>query len=163
MVVRKRYVHGEHLVVCDITGMRRYRSQCRFMWDGNLVQKPSWNQREAQDFVHGLIDDQSVVDSRPDILDTVGETTLSAAAAKDAKSVTLVTVAGIADGDSIGITLDDTTIHWTFSDGTPVGTTVTLPVDATLPSAAASGNDVLLPSISSREYISPSDVSASDL
>lgn len=64
--------------------------------------------------------------------------TLAAVAAIGATSLSMSSAAGIANGDRIGIILDDGTRFWTTINGTPVGATVT--ITAGLPSAAAIGN-----------------------
>lgn len=70
------------------------------------------------------------------------ETSLSAAAALGASSVTLDTVTGVADLYKIGIQLDDGTVQWTTINGAPIGSAVTL--TAVLTDSAASGNLVLV-------------------
>ncbi len=161
MVRRNTYRLGDNLVISDRSGMTRYRSQMRMTWDGLFVDADEWNPREAQDFVRGIPDDQSVPISRPDVKTSVGETTLSSAATRNANSVILTSVTGIADRDTIGILLDDATVHWTFSDGDPSGSTVTL--GSFLPGNAASGNTVYLNSINDRTFITATGISAEDL
>ena len=68
------------------------------------------------------------------------QTTLSSAAASGASSIEVASITGIANGDNIGVVLDDGSIDWTTVNGAPAGSTVTL--TATLDSAAASGNIV---------------------
>jgi hypothetical protein len=145
MVIRKRYVPGDYLVICDRTGMVRYRSECEYEWNGLLVWEKSWEPRHPQDFVHGVADDQSVPDARSDIASTIGQTTVKVTAAAGATTIDLTSVANIGDDDGIGIVLDDGTTHWTFSDGTPAGDTVTL--GSYLPGAATALNVVYLPEV----------------
>ena len=79
------------------------------------------------------------------------QTTLSAAAASGASTISVTSVTGqlstagntavsITNAYNIGIQLDDGTLQWTTVNGAPSGTTVTLA--ATLTGAAASGNYV---------------------
>lgn len=68
------------------------------------------------------------------------QTTLSAAAASGASTISVTAVTGIANTYYIGVELDDGTMHWTTVNGAPSGTTVTL--TATLTGAASSGNYV---------------------
>ncbi len=117
MPIRNRHRPGDYLVVCDRTGVVRYRSQMRYEWNGLLVTKEAWEPRHPQDFVHAVPDDQSVPDARPGIPVTVGETTVRLSAPRYATAISVTSVAGISDGDPIGILLDDGTIHWTFVDG----------------------------------------------
>ena len=65
------------------------------------------------------------------------ETTLSAAAASSATTITLTSTTGITAADRIGIKLDDGTIHWTT-----VVVAATTSITTGLASAAASGNAV---------------------
>lgn len=67
-------------------------------------------------------------------------TTLSAAAASGASSITVDSITGISDADNLGIVLDDGTLQWTTVSGAPSGSTVT--PAAVLNAAAASGNQV---------------------
>lgn len=67
-------------------------------------------------------------------------TTLTAAAALGAGTITVASISGLASGDYIGIKLSDNTRQWTTINGAPSGSTVTL--TATLTAAAASGATV---------------------
>jgi hypothetical protein len=71
-------------------------------------------------------------------IDDYAQTTLSAAAAAGAASVSLTSATGFATGDNIGIVLDSGAIQWTTA--TMSGTTATL--GAVTTGAAASGNVV---------------------
>jgi len=64
-------------------------------------------------------------------------TTLSAAAAGGATSITVTTVTGIVSGAYIGVGLANGSLYWTTVSGAPAGNVVTLL--AALPSAANSG------------------------
>ena len=153
MALRNRYVKGDWLVICGQCGLTYYRSQCRFTWDNLLVcVEHCWYLRESQDFVHGVGDKQTVPDPRPDIPATMGQTTVKVAATKNATAIDIDSISGIADNDGIGITLDGNGgIHWTFSDGTPAGDTVTL--GSYLPETASVGNVVYLPSINNFTWV----------
>ena len=67
------------------------------------------------------------------------QTTLSAAAAISATSLSLTSTSGMAASDNIGIVLDDGTIHWTTISGAPGAPTT---IADGLASAATSGNIV---------------------
>lgn len=60
MPYRTKSIPGDYNVVCDWTGRKYKRSQCRRTWDGHLVRRESWEQRHPQDFVRGVADHQSV-------------------------------------------------------------------------------------------------------
>lgn len=54
------------------------------------------------------------------------QTTLAAAVADGASTITVASATGISNGYYIGIEQDDGTMHWTTVNGAPSGTTVTL-------------------------------------
>lgn len=68
------------------------------------------------------------------------QTSINAAAAAGAGSVTLASASGISSGDNIGIVRNDGVLQWTTVNGAPVGAVVTL--TATLGAAAAIGQVV---------------------
>ena len=68
---------------------------------------------------------------------------------------------GLADREVIGVVLDDGSAHWTFSDGTATGTTITL--GSYLPYQTTSGNTVYIPSINSESYITATTITATGL
>ena len=60
------YKHGDYNVVCDRSGFKCKRSECRETWDGYLVRKDFWEPRHPQDFVRSTKDDpEPVPDARP--------------------------------------------------------------------------------------------------
>jgi hypothetical protein len=72
-----------------------------------------------------------------------GDTTLSANASGGATSITVTAITNFADGDVIGIRLDDGTDHVTTINGAPAGSTINF--DDAIPGSgvvATSGNDV---------------------
>jgi hypothetical protein len=154
------YRSGDWLVKCDRCGMRRYASQCRFNWQNLFVCAATcWEERHPQDFVKAVSDDQSVPTARPTVPQTVGETTVRVSGTAGATTIDLTSVSGIADKDSVGI--DDGTVHWTFSNGTLVGTVVTL--GSYLPANAAAGNVVYLPSLNSETFTTATAITGADL
>ena len=155
------YKPGDWNVICDRCGMKRKASECRTTWDNLFVCRECWMPRPPQDFVRGVPDDQTVPTARPDVIASQGSTTLSSAAAINATTVELTSVSGISDGDPISIVLDNGAAHWTFSDGTPSGSTVTL--GSYLPYMAASGNTVYLPSISNETFLTATGLTATGL
>ncbi len=153
---------GTYRAICDRCGMKRYAHEMKMTWDNLFVcANTCWQPRHPQDFVEGHADDQTVEIVRSNIVQTMGTTTLSAAAAKNATAVTLTSVSGLADRDAIGIELDNGDCHWTFSDGTPAAGVVTL--GSYLPGAASSGNTVHLPSINSENFTTATALTATGL
>ena len=157
-MARNYYKPGDWLVVCDRCGRRRYASECQFNWQNMFVCSDTcYEPRHPQDFVKGVLDDQAVPIARPDVKASMGETTVLTAVLKNALTIDLTSVSGISDKDAVGIVLDDGTCHWTYSDGTPSGNTVTL--GSYLPYGAAAGNTVYLPGINNETFITATTAS----
>jgi len=141
--------------------MKRKAAECRTTWDNLFVCRECWTPKHPQYEVRGVPEDQTVPVARPDVKATMGTTTVKTGASKNATTLELASVTGIADRDPIGIILDDGSAHWTFSDGTPAGTTVTL--GSYLPYMTASGNTVYLPSLNDEEYVTATGMTATGL
>lgn len=154
---------GQYNFVCDLCGRKRKASEGRLTWDNFFVCTDTcWQPRHPQDFVESRADDESVEIVRANIVQSMGSTTLSASAVKNATTVTLTSVTGLANLDSLGIELDTGECHWTYSNGTPTaGGVVTL--GSYLPGAAASGNTVHLPSINNETYLTAAGITATGL
>ena len=144
---------GPYRVICDFCGLKKWASECRMTWDNFFVCADTcWQPRHPQDFVRARNDNTSVPIARPDVPQTQGGTTVKTTALKHATTIDLASITDIASGDSIGITLDDGIVHWTHSNGTPAGSTVTLPDGDPLPAPATAGNAVILPSINNENW-----------
>ena len=154
----KGYIHGDHNVICGRCGFKVKRSECLKEWTGLLVCKKCYEPRHPQDFVKARADKQSVRDPRPDTQTMLGTTAIKVAASKDDLTIDVNSISGLADDDSIGITLDDGTLQWTTVNGTPAGDTVTLA--EALPDDAAIGNVVYVPG---DDFLTANEVSAADL
>ena len=160
--MKTHYRPGDWVVICDKCGMKRYASDCALTWQNLFVcSDRCWEPRHPQDFVRAVTDDQTVPIARPDIVASMGQTTVEVTAAKHALAIDLTSISGLADKDSIGIVLDDGTVHWTYVDGTP--TAASTPLGSPLPANATAGNVVYLPSINNETYITATDVVASEL
>jgi hypothetical protein len=59
----------DYNVICDRSGFKRKRSECRLTWDGYLVSKEFWEPRQPQDFVRIKADNQAVDIAKPDTID----------------------------------------------------------------------------------------------
>ena len=153
--------HGSWNVICDKCGFKRKSSECQMQWDNLFVCLECFDVRHPQDAVRGVPENQAVPISRPDVVATMGTTTVKVAASKNATTIDITSISGIADRDGIGIILDNGDAHWTFSDGTPSGTTVTL--GSYLPYTAASGNTVYLPSVNPETYLTATGITAGSL
>lgn len=140
---RKRglqYRPGDFYRQDDLSGFTVRASQTRGMWNGLIVHEKSWEARNAQEFVRGIADDQTVPDPRPLSEDTFSGptyTALTASSNPGSTTITLGTTSGLTNGDSIGIMLDSGIMFRTTINGTPTATVVTLA--KALPSKASSG------------------------
>ncbi len=59
------YKPGDWNVICDRTGFKKKRAECRKEWTGSTVRRKSWEPRHEQDLIRSFPDDQSVPDPRP--------------------------------------------------------------------------------------------------
>lgn len=59
------YTDGEHLMVCDQTGLTRLSRDIVRQWDGILVWKDQEDPRHPQEYVRGVPDDYAVRNPRP--------------------------------------------------------------------------------------------------
>lgn len=60
---------AEYNVICDKTGFKLKRSQCKKQWDGLLVWEKVWDRRQPQDNIPSAIDNLTVADPRPEPAD----------------------------------------------------------------------------------------------
>lgn len=156
---------GPYRAICDQCGRKRHASELRLTWDNFFVCADTcWQPRHPQDFVQGRADDQTVPIVRPDVPQTMGETTIFAVGpggTKNATTVTLTSTVGIGDRDTLGIVLDTGECHWTFSDGAPVGNIVRL--GSYLPGETSTGNTVYVPGINNETFITATGLTATGL
>jgi len=152
---------GDWNIICDRCGAKFKASECRFDWQNLLVCDNCWEPRHPQDFVKGIPDNQSVPFTRPDITQTMGETTVETTALKNATTIDLVSITGLSKYDPIGIALDNGITHWTYIDGTP--SAASTPLGDYLTGNATAGNTVYLPSINNDTYVTATSVLASEL
>jgi hypothetical protein len=150
------YIKGDYWQNCDVCGFNYRRSEMKERWDALWVCPEDWEPRHPQEFLEGVPDYQAVPVARPDYINTVSTTTLTADMATGASSITVTSISGISDEDSIGIGLDDTTIHWTIVDGGPTGLTVKLLAAPFGP--ATSGNTVYIKGSSFGSTPAPDDL-----
>ena len=85
-----------------------------------LCMRYCWEPQHPQTLIEHAIEDISVPVVSLDVEQVMGETTLYADAPAWGSDITLVTAApGLADGDPIGVYLNNGVTHWSFVDGTP--------------------------------------------
>lgn len=61
----KHYVPGDFYRICDRTGFKVRASATRKQWDDLIVRDESYEPRQPQDYVTGVVDEQWVEDPRP--------------------------------------------------------------------------------------------------
>ncbi len=134
----RRYEHGAFYRVDDRSGFKVRAKETKKEWNGLIVRKSISEPRHPQDFVKGRRDDQTVREARSRSIDVfIGpiSTLLTLAAAPGDTVITVEHTTGMANGNDVGVMLDDGTVHRTTINGTPTATTVTLTVAVTLPAA----------------------------
>jgi hypothetical protein len=124
--------------------MKVRASRTRKEWTNLIVDRKLWEPRHPQDFVKGVIDDQSVSDPRPRAtLDTfLGplQTTTTARVAAGGNLIPLASAVRFLVGDRVEIMLDTNQYFVTIVQIVPSLTSIQiLPV---LPYSAAAGNIV---------------------
>ena len=135
------YISGDYWQNCDVCGFNYRRSQMRQRWDGLWVCDKDWEPQHPQDLVVGIPDHQAVPVARPDHVDFTNSTTLTADAAAGATFVSVASISGISQYFSVGVALDDTTIHWDQVTNDPTGG-LSLTLFRGLFGPATSGNTV---------------------
>lgn len=56
----------DYLVICDRSGFKAWRSQCREEWDGKIVLKRFWRRRNPLDFAPPAVTSEPITDARPE-------------------------------------------------------------------------------------------------
>jgi len=59
----------DYRVICDRTGFKKWRSECRLEWDGKLVWSKVWRRRQPQDTPIVYPTPQPIPDARPETTD----------------------------------------------------------------------------------------------
>jgi len=146
------YIPNDYWMICERCGAKYRYSEMRQEWTGSWVCRIGcWEPQHPQDFVESKYDDPSVLVARPDVANKMGETTLNGDVAKWGTTLILTDAGGLAEGDPIGIAMDNEVVHWTFITADPVLTTVL--INDGLPWTATSGNAVSKPSIDNETWI----------
>jgi len=60
----------DYRVICDRTGFKKWRSECRYEWNGKLVWNKVWRRRQPQDTPIVYPPAQPIPDARPETTDT---------------------------------------------------------------------------------------------
>lgn len=67
---RNEYRHGDNNVICDYSGQKLKRSQCKRMWNGLFVKSEFWERRHPQDLIQTRVDKQAAPVTRPESTDS---------------------------------------------------------------------------------------------
>jgi len=59
----------DYRVICDRTGFKKWRSECRYEWNGKLVWSKVWRRRQPQDTPIVYPPAQPIPDARPETRD----------------------------------------------------------------------------------------------
>lgn len=137
----RHYVPGDFFRVCDRTGFKVRAGSTNKEWTGRIVRNESWEERQPQDFVRGVTDDQTVPEARPRQIDVfIGPlaTTLTANAAAGATVLAVASSARMFMNDKIEIIMSgngDTFLTTIAS----VNSAVSITINDKLPHPASSG------------------------
>lgn len=103
------YRPGSWYRLCDITGTKVRAERTKKQWNNYIVREKSWEPRNAQDFVRGRRDDQTVPDPRirPNPLYIGDITTLASTASIRATSINLSAPIGLVVGNVVAVMLDN--------------------------------------------------------
>lgn len=139
------YKKGDYNAQCDRCDFKRKASEMKMQWNNLFVCYPEcWEARNAQDFLRGFPDHQSVPIARPpqtDVFLTTGiETTIGADEATGQTTITVASSTGMTAAEKIAIILDIGTIHATTVSSVTNSTTIV--IDDALTGKASSGNRV---------------------
>ena len=125
----------------DRSGFTVRSNNTRQEWTNAIVDGKLWEPRHPQDFVRGVVDDQTVDRPRPlppNTFDGPIYVALTAKAAIGATFLTLGSIAGLTAGDKVGVMLDNGVVFKTTISGNPISTGVN--ITNPLPGPAALGN-----------------------
>lgn len=125
----RHYVHGDWYRIDDRTGFKVRAKRTRKEWTGLIVDKDRWEYRHPQDFVKGVIDDQTVPEPRPRQVDVfIGplETYLTATAPAGTTLVSVQSSARFLNNDMIEVMLDTGVFFSTCVLNVPSQTSITL-------------------------------------
>lgn len=137
------YVHGDFYRIDDRTGFKVRAKRTRKEWTNLIVDQARWEPRQPQDFVTGVIDDQTVPEPRPrqtDVFLGPLQTTTTAAAVAGATSLSVASSVRFLVNDTVEIMLDTNEYFTVTVQTVPTGTSFTF--TPAIPRSAAAGNIV---------------------
>lgn len=139
------YKPGSFYRTDDRSGFPQRAERTKQEWTGLIVADDLWEERQPQDLVKGVVDDQTVPMARPlapNVYVGPQYTTLSAAAVVGQTVIEIAATKGFFDGVPVGVMLDNGEFFNTTQVGNAGAGSITLA--GGLPYTAASGNDVAL-------------------
>jgi hypothetical protein len=117
MGTEKHYIPGSFYRICDRTGFATRAGRTKREWNGLIVRNDVWEIRQPQDFVSGVIDDQSVPMARPRSIDSYEgplHTFITTAANIGDLDIEVNSTARMYAGDDIQLVLDNSALLQTF-------------------------------------------------
>lgn len=117
MPADKYYVPGSFYRICDRTGFKVRSYNTRMQWNNIIVRRDVWEPRQPQDFVTGVIDDQSVPLARPrsvDAYDGPLHTFITVQGNIGDYTINVNSTARMYPGDEIDLVLDNGTLLQTI-------------------------------------------------
>lgn len=117
MGTEKHYIPGSFYRICDRTGFATRAGRTRREWNGLIVKNDVWEIRQPQDFVTGVIDDQSVPMARPRSVNSYEgplHTFITIAANIGDIIINVNTTARMFVGDNIQLVLDNSALLQTM-------------------------------------------------
>lgn len=104
------YVPGDFYRIDDRSGFKVRAKKQRKEWTGLIVEEKLWEIRHPQDFVKGVIDDQTVPEPRSrsaqDVFVAFIQSTVAVFAAQGTTRLTLTNATGFNVGDVVEVMLD---------------------------------------------------------
>lgn len=103
------YIPGSYYRICDLTGFKVRAGRTKKQWNNYIVREQSWEPRNAQDFVRGRRDDQTVPEPRPRSPNVFlgSQTTVLTTAPVGSGVLPLANQIGLQNGNVIAVMLDN--------------------------------------------------------
>ena len=152
MVADRYYKPGSHYKICDVSGFKTRAGDTRKEWQGLVVDKRFYEERQPQDYVKGVRDDQTVPDARPRPKDVFVflATYATAPALINAQTISVASGVGFTQGMPVQVMLDNGAAWFTWISSA-TGTTLTFTGGLPLAMAGIFNNQVL--SIGAADFV----------
>ena len=143
MVADRYYIPGSFYRIDDRSGFKVRSFNTRKEWNNLIVDRKLWEERQPQDFVRGIPDNQTVPEPRPRSPNVfLGQlfTTLTANAPAGSNSFSFASTTGMTVGDTVLIMLD-TGVQFSTTLAT-IPSQVSVTTNTVSPYSASNGNNV---------------------